>query len=112
MIDYRHGGLRSLLPLAVAAALMPSACGRHSSVQSPGQRAQAAAELTTYATCMRSHGIADFPNPSTGPGGGVGYPNAQAQAVDQNTLAYRVARTACSRLPGAATAQQLLKSHG
>ena len=30
------------------------------------------AQILAYSQCMRTHGITDFPDPQTGPGGGVG----------------------------------------
>lgn len=58
-----------LAPLtATATALMLAACGTsHTDKLTPSQQAQAEAPLIAYATCMRSHGARDFPNPSISP---------------------------------------------
>jgi hypothetical protein len=93
-----------------AAAVMFAACGStHTDNLSPSQRSQAEAPLVTYAKCMRSHGVSDFPEPSIGSLGGIGYSNAQTRAVNRNSSAYQAAQQACQSRPGASTAERLLK---
>jgi hypothetical protein len=38
---------------------------------SPAQQAQALAHALKYSRCMRAHGISDFPDPQSQPGGGI-----------------------------------------
>jgi hypothetical protein len=116
--NHSRGGRRSsrrmtvvLAPLLGAAALMLTGCNDHSGTPSRSQRAQAEASLRAYAQCMRSHGVADFPSPSTSSAGGIGYSNTQIQAINRNSPSYPAANTACRHLPGAATAELLLKPH-
>jgi hypothetical protein len=101
----------ALASLIAAATLMLAACGGHTGASSPGQQAQAKAPLIAYAKCMRTHGVSDFPDPSTSTTGGIGYSIAQTQHVNQGSPAYQAAKTVCQSLPGATTAQQLLKPH-
>lgn len=107
----RRRGAVAFTSLLGAAALMLAACGSHSDIPSPSQRAQNEAPLIAYAKCMRSRGVRDFPDPSVNAAGGIGYSNAQAQAINQDGPAYQAAETACQNLPGATSAQQLLTSH-
>jgi hypothetical protein len=98
----------ALLP--AVAAMMLAACGStHTDKPSPGRRSQAEAPLIAYAKCMRSHGISDFPDPSISSLGGIGYSNAQTQAVNRTSSAYQAAEQACQSLPGASTTQRLLR---
>jgi hypothetical protein len=81
---------------------------------SPAQQAQALARALRFSRCMRSHGIADFPDPSAqggalrlsihgGPGGDLNPNNPQFQA----------AQKACgSLLPGRPGSGQLLQKTG
>jgi hypothetical protein len=101
----------ALAALIPAATLMLAACGGHTGASSPSQQAQAKAPLIAYAECMRTHGVNDFPDPSTSSTGGIGYSNAQIQQINQGSPAYQAAKTACQSLPGATTAQQLLNPH-
>ena len=38
---------------------------------SPAQQAKALAQALKFSQCMRSHGISDFPDPQSQPGGGI-----------------------------------------
>jgi hypothetical protein len=57
----------------------------------------------SYARCMRNHGVANFPDPSTSPGGGVAFQiNAGLGSdLNSNSPTFRAADQACrSLLPG------------
>jgi hypothetical protein len=96
--------------LPAVAALTLAACGSsHTDTLSSSQRSQAEAPLIAYAKCMRSHGASHFPSASISSQGGIGCSDAQTQAVNQTSSAYRAAKQTCQSLPGARTAQQLLK---
>lgn len=101
---------------AVAGAATPSA----SASAAPSG---AAAEALAYATCMRSHGVRNFPDPTV-KNGSVGFDFSGA-SVDQNSATYQSARQACQNLRGGGTsspgsqnlAQELkfakcMRSHG
>ncbi|MCU1486624.1 MAG: hypothetical protein JWN67_3370 [Actinomycetia bacterium] len=58
----------------------------------PLEKAQA------YAKCMRSHGVANFPDPVATPSGGYGF---RTQGVDPKSSAFQSASEACDELvPG------------
>jgi hypothetical protein len=59
------------------------------------------AKLLAYTNCMRSHGIADFPDPSTGPNGqGGGFSISAGPGSDLNPQAptFEAATKACQHL--------------
>ena len=61
------------------------------------------AKFEAYATCMRSHGIHDFPDPTTSPGGGVAIQTHGGPGSDlnRNNPTYKAAQQSCrSLLPG------------
>lgn len=63
------------------------------------QEAQDGAKLLSYAKCMRSHGITNFPDPFRHPDGGYGF--MISGQFDQSSPAYLAANRACrSLLPG------------
>ena len=75
----------------------PGATGSASGSSSGGQAAQGVA----YTTCMRSHGVSNFPDPTLGPGGGLTFQGS----FDQNSPTYQAAAQACRSLkPGGSQA--------
>jgi hypothetical protein len=117
---YRPGNARLLRRVAVVAALaatglLATACGGGGS-QSSGQNL--AAELDSFASCVRSHGIPGFyfttSVPSAPPDGGV-IGDHQYYAAYDSTPAFEAAQKACQRLdpmgtPSGVTHQQFLKA--
>jgi hypothetical protein len=113
---YRPGNARLLRRVAVVAALaatglLATACGGGGS-QSSGQNL--AAELDSFASCVRSHGIPGFyfttSVPSAPPDGGV-IGDHQYYAAYDSTPAFEAAQKACQRLdpmgtPSGVTHQQ------
>jgi hypothetical protein len=93
-------GKAALLGLVVLAA----GCG--GGVNPPvgaGGSAAALAQLDSYAKCMRSHGIHDFPDPTTSPGGGASIETHGGPGSDLggNNPAFKAAQRSChSLLPG------------
>ena len=87
-------------------------------------------KLLSYAKCMRTHGINDFPDPTPGPGGqggGFSIKAGPGSDLDPNSPAYKAANQACQSLlpyggtPPPATPAQLageaklaacMRSHG
>lgn len=79
---------------------------------SPAEQARMMAQALKMSKCMRSHGITDFPDPQSGPGGGIrisisagpGHPSD----LDPNSPAFQRAQAACQKLlpgrPGPSTA--------
>jgi hypothetical protein len=60
-------------------------------------------QMLAYSQCMRSHGLADFPDPQQGPGGGVAMQieGGQGSDLDPNSPTFQAAQTACQSLvPG------------
>jgi hypothetical protein len=71
--------------------------GSASGSSSGGQAAQGVA----YTTCMRSHGVSNFPDPTLGPGGGMTFQGS----FDQNSPPYQAAAQTCRSLkPGGSQA--------
>jgi hypothetical protein len=97
----------SSLPLAaaaIAAAAVIAACGSSSPSSSTSsdssdpstqaQRQQAEQAAVRFADCMRSHGVSDFPDPSTAP-------RQFKNAFESKSPAFRSALTSCQHLlPG------------
>ena len=72
---------------------------------SPAQVAQAQAQALKFSQCMRSHGLADFPDPvfHSGGGGGISISIKAGPGSDltPNSPAFQAAQTACQKLlPG------------
>src|ERR1700678_3156851 len=63
--------LAALVTLAVLAA----GCGgsKPPGAAGDGGSSTVLAKFDAYARCMRGHGVPDFPDPSTSPGGGVSF---------------------------------------
>jgi opacity protein-like surface antigen len=69
---------------------------------SPAKKAQALAQLLKYSECMRSHGVPNFPDPTTS-GGGVGLMinGSPSSGLDSSSPIFQRAQSDCSSLPGA-----------
>jgi hypothetical protein len=81
---------------AVKAAL--KVCEKYipGSTFTPSQSAQDEAKLLSYAKCMRAHGVSNFPDPSSRPGGGWGFDFGPQ--IDQTSPTYEAATRACKAL--------------
>ena len=87
-----HRPLISLAAITCAVAMV--ACGSSAKPSSGSGSAQALA----LASCMRSHGVPNFPDPSAG-GGGVDLPSA----INTKSPAFKAAQRVCAKLtPGGA----------
>ena len=72
-----------------------------SAAQRPIDPATFMAKLLAYTHCMRSHGIADFPDPTPGPngqGGGFSIKGGPGSDLDPNDQRYEAANRACQAL--------------
>jgi hypothetical protein len=59
----------------IALAVLAAGCGGSKPPDAAGGSGSSSvlAKFEAYATCMRSHGIPDFPDPTSSPGGGVSF---------------------------------------
>jgi hypothetical protein len=83
-------------------AVITAGCGDSSGAGSGGSGSPKA-ELLAYARCVRSHGVSDFPDPTTLPGGGVAFQIDAGPGSDlnHNDPAFKSANQACRALgPG------------
>jgi hypothetical protein len=82
--------------LALVGAVALAACG--SSSNRPAAKSHADTGIA-FSRCLRSHGITDFPDPSSG-GGGVQF-HISGNGPNPASPAFRSARASCSKLlPG------------
>jgi hypothetical protein len=51
--------------------------------------------LLAFAACMRSHGLANYPDPKFGPGGMVSQGTSRSSGIDPNSPTYQAAQKAC-----------------
>jgi hypothetical protein len=105
----RHAHLRRRRSQAAAAgaavlavAALAAGCGGSPS-PGGGSSSGMLARFVAYARCMRDHGIRDFPDPTTSPGGGVSFQLDGGPGTDlgRSNPAFRRATAACRSLePG------------
>ncbi|HEX4680437.1 MAG TPA: hypothetical protein VH210_14655 [Gaiellaceae bacterium] len=94
------------MAVLVGLVLMAAGCGGSNSpgiAGGGGSSSGALANFGAYASCMRSHGIPDFPDPSTSPGGGVGIQihGGPGSDLNRNDPRFMTAAKACRGLrPG------------
>ena len=90
----------------VGVVLVAAGCGGSKSpgiAGGGGSSSEEYAKFEAYARCMRSHGIQDFPDPTTSPGGGVGIEvhGGPGSDLDRNNPRFMAANHACRSLePG------------
>jgi hypothetical protein len=76
---------------------------------SPARQAQMQANALKFSQCMRSHGVHDFPDPTTQSGGGVGIriQGGKGGDLDPQSPVFQAAQKACQHImgggPGAST---------
>ena len=78
------------------------ACEKYTPVahETPAQRAADAAKGIELSQCMRTHGVLNFPDPTTGPGGGQAI-NLGPEHIDPSSPTFQAAQRACQRIvPG------------
>ena len=81
------------------------ACRRHlpnGGQMTPAQQAKAMAQALKFSQCMRTHGITDFPDPQSGPGGGIAIRIRAGQGSDLNpqNSQFQAAQNACQGITG------------
>ena len=85
------------------------ACQSKQPKPTPAQQAQAQAYALRVAQCMRAHGIKDYPDPSTGSGGGISIHlnNSPGSDLNPNNPLFQRAQAKCMpnapKLPGGHT---------
>ena len=91
---------RHRLPLAVvvvSGVLVVAACGSSNKPSSPSRSASnLAAAGIRFASCMRSHGVAKFPDPNTS-GGGVSFSVKSSSGINLASPSFQAAQTACGK---------------
>jgi hypothetical protein len=88
--------------LAVAGGGSNAASSGSTSSHASGQHLQLEREYSSFARCMRSHRVSDFPDPVIGSGGHPGFrlqggPNSD---LNPNNSAFRSGVEACQRILG------------
>jgi hypothetical protein len=91
-------------------AVLPAACGssnKVASVTSPTaggsvKGAQLKTEYLRFASCMRSHGVRDFPDPITGSGGHPGFSlqGGSSSDLSSSSRTFQAGVEACQRILG------------
>jgi hypothetical protein len=71
----------------------------------PAQQAQAMAQALKFSECMRTHGLSDFPDPQSGPGGGIAIRIRAGQGQGSSDLnpqspQFQAAQKACQNIMG------------
>ncbi len=96
----RIAAMTGLLGLTVLAA----GCGGSNGPGAAGSSSRTAmTQALAYTRCMRSHGVSDFPDPTTPPGGGVAFQihGGPGSDLDRNNPTFKAANQACRELlPG------------
>ncbi len=114
---------RDRVPIAtavVAGVLVIAGCGSSSEPSSPSNSASnLAAAATRFASCMRLHGVPNYPDPTIS-GRGVSFNFKSTAGINQASPSYQAAQRSCGKLlpgggpgsekPSAATKAQLLTS--
>jgi hypothetical protein len=71
---------------------------------SPAEQAQALAQALKYSQCMRAHGISDFPDPQSQPGGGITIrihaSPGQPSDLNPQSPQFQAAQKACQSIIG------------
>jgi hypothetical protein len=94
--DTRHCArhTRALVLAVTCCALATAACGSSSKSTTTAGSSRLAASLK-FSVCMRSHGVPNFPDPTSNG------PNPTARPVDKRTPAFHAAQQTCQSLQAA-----------
>jgi hypothetical protein len=92
--------LRKRLALILACGLGIAACGSSSNGASKNT-AKGYLQALAFANCMRAHGVSNYPDPTSSPGGGVELSIGSNSGVDTEAPAFQSAQRSCKHLlPG------------
>jgi hypothetical protein len=89
----------------IATAAIATACGSGSPSASSGSGGSRYQQALKYSQCMRSHGVAGFPDPSSSPNGGgeLLIHGGPGTGIDPRSNSFQAAQQACAKLlPGGA----------
>jgi hypothetical protein len=96
----RHFRSRALLAGALLAALACGACSGGTPTAAPPSTSGPFAQALAYSSCMRSHGLPNFPDPQQ-TGNGMKLSVGKGSGVDSHSPVYAAAQRACqSSQPG------------
>jgi hypothetical protein len=87
----------------VGFAILAAGCGGSNSPGAARGSSALFAKFLAYSRCMHSHGISDFPDPTTSPGGGVGINvnGGPGSDLNKHNPRFKAANQACRSLePG------------
>lgn len=78
------------------------ACSKYApgATATPAQKSQREANALKFARCMRSHGVLNYPDPSTSPSGGPLFPPPTSLGIDTSSPTFQAAQKACRSLLG------------
>jgi hypothetical protein len=101
----RLRGRAAVTTALLALVVLAAGCGGGAKTPAgaAGASSGAVAKFEAYSQCMRGHGIRDFPDPTTSPGGGVGISlqGGPGSDLDRNDPRFKAANQACRSLePG------------
>ena len=91
----------AMIAALLGLAVLTAGCGGARNRTPPASTSMG--QFLAYTRCMRGHGISDFPDPTTSPGGGIGIQVSGGPGTDLNPgdPTFRAAKQACrARLPG------------
>ena len=92
-------GMRKRLALILTAALGIAACGSTSN-HNPKTAATGFSQALAFSKCMRTHGVPNFPDPTSG-GGGIQLSIGVNSGINPRSPTFQSAQTACQHLqPG------------
>ena len=92
--------MRTRLALIVACGLGIAACGSSSNNERKNS-AKGYSQALAFSKCMRAHGVSNYPDPTTSPGGGVELSIRSNSGVNTEAPAFQSAQTSCKHLlPG------------
>ena len=92
--------MRTRLALIVACGLGIAACGSSSNNERKNS-AKGYSQALAFSKCMRAHGVSNYPDPTTSPGGGVELSIGSSSGVNTEAPAFQSAQTSCKHLlPG------------
>lgn len=86
-------------PALLALAVFAAGCGGSNSPGTAGSEANKA-QFLSYARCMRSRGVSDFPDPTSAPGGGVAFSihGGPGSDLNRSNPTFKTADQACRAL--------------
>lgn len=91
------------IALLLSCGLLVAACGSSSNNPSSGQPkdpAKSYSQALAFSKCMRAHGVANFPDPSSS-GGGIQLSVGSGSGIDPRSPAFQAAQSACKHfMPG------------